>query len=187
MSNDEVISLINTLNTELDKKTKGYINELKKNNNLLKEFKLSNVENLSDLIDESKEICGIYYFQIKFNDDIPQDDTKADFLISEWKKNKRENIPPIIKMNIDNTIKRGQWIPFYLGKCQEVYKRLEEHLVGKSTTSSLRLKQIENGIFRNAAYKISKLNLDEFKGSSYWVVSKIEKNIRKELKPICGK
>lgn len=186
MSNTEVINLINTLNSKLAQKTTTYIKELKKNNNILKEFKLSNVENLSDLIDENKEICGIYYFQIKFNDDIPEDNTKADFLINKW-NDKRKHIPPIIKKNIDNKVKRDCWIPFYLGKCKEVYGRVKEHLVGESTTSSLRLNEIESRIFKNAEYKISILNLEEFSGCSYWVVSKIEENIREELNPICGR
>ena len=60
-------------------------------------------------------------------------------------------------------------------------------MVGESTTSSLRLNEIDSRIFKNAEYKISTLNLEKFNGDNYWVVSKIEKNIREELNPICGR
>ncbi|WP_305153776.1 hypothetical protein, partial [uncultured Clostridium sp.] len=143
MSNKEIISLVNTLNSKLAQNTKVYIKELEKDDNLLIKFKLLEAKELSNLFNKNKEICGIYYFQIKFNDDIPKDNTKIDFLINEW-TNKREHIPPIIKKNINNKVTRDYWIPFYIGKCEKVYARVKQHLVGESTTSSLRLNEIDS-------------------------------------------
>lgn len=187
MSNNKILCLTLNLNNELDNKTNDYINQLGQSNSLLKEFNLSDDKNLSDLIQESKSVCGIYYFQIKFSNDIPDGDNKADFLKDEWNKDQRNHIPPIIKKNINNNIKSDEWIPLYIGKCEDVYGRLKQHLIGESTTSSLRLNEIKSGIFKKADYKISILNLDELKKENYWIVSKIEKNIREGLKPICGR
>ncbi|MEG1008564.1 MAG: hypothetical protein RSF67_01870, partial [Clostridia bacterium] len=112
------------------------------------------------------------------------------YLQEEWKKDKRINIPPMVKKMI-NLHKFNEyidrWLPFYIGKTQDMGNRFAEHLLGKSTTSGLRIAEIKTGLFKVCSFRLSVIELDEYKDDNYWVVSKIEKNLRGKIKPICGK
>ncbi|WP_102398932.1 hypothetical protein [Haloimpatiens massiliensis] len=62
-----------------------------------------------------------------------------------------------------------------------------EHLgvKGAISTSKLNLCKIKNRLLKNCEFR---MKIKEFKkGEYYWVISKIERNLRKELNPICGK
>lgn len=181
----ELKNSIETLNKNLEIVSLNNIDKLK----TIKaeaEFNLKNID--KSLVNKYYKKAGIYYFEIKFIKDLNNGDIYK-YLYDEWRIDSRKNIPNIIKKRVEkySMIKKDNWYPFYIGKSGNVGERLGEHLEGTSTTASLRLNEINNGIFKIAEYRIKVIDLDDLKGEYYWTVGKIESNMREILNPICGK
>ena len=84
-------------------------------------------------------------------------------------------------------IQKNEYIPFYLGKAENIYKRIIEHLEGSdnSDTYSLKLRSRPD-IIKDVNFKISyyefKINSD-----AYFGIEPIEKALREVYNPIIGK
>lgn len=177
------LEMIKKLNDRLIKESNGYIRSFQE----IKTFNLGEINNI--IVDNHRKKCGIYFFEIKFNGLVLDEEEIYDRLKIEWEKDLRVHIPKIIKNMVSKNdfSNEDTWIPFYLGKSNDMGVRFEEHLIGKSSTSGLRLSEIKSGLFLNASYRLNAIELDGYKGDNYWVVTKIEKILREKMSPICGR
>jgi len=78
-------------------------------------------------------------------------------------------------------------IPFYLGKAENVATRVKQHfnLEATSTTYALKLNE-RASFFKGIKFTVAWLALD-VKKDEYFIVDKIESELRKKLNPIIGK
>jgi hypothetical protein len=141
-------------------------------------------------LDELNKIKGIYLFEIKnskllfFQDWIK--DFKNNFKIP--KHNHPQNWAPNI--NKSRTKKysneRLNWIPLYLGKSENMKKRINEHLnsnIGKAP-SALKLKQRFN--IGEEFFRLKYIDLGDIK--NYGTIATIvEKQLQNKIKPIVGR
>lgn len=189
---DNVIKLLTRINPELEKVGEKYAKEIV-DSKIKSEFNYNKKVDIS-WYENYKHKIGIYYFEIKFNSiSTNRKYNKIDeYLEKEWGLSDRGANPSIIKDRVDkHDIKNNIWIPFYIGKSKDLKTRLGQHInftAKNKKTSALRLNEIENGIFKDADYRVRFIELDRYNGDDkYWVVGRIESIIRNKINPICGK
>lgn len=162
----------------------GVLKSLKKSLykiNILSDVPLLNME-------EGK---GIYYFEVKFPFNTFEELEKFG---SKWGlprgKKVEKNMPRYFTKRAEKhkvAVKKGYFIPFYLGKQNKIKERVANHIncPSTSTTFSLKLKQRPDLIselkFR-IGYSIFNIN-----NNGYFCIELIEKAIRNKLNPIIGK
>ncbi len=152
------------------------------------QFTLSN-ENL--ILPELDKLTyqGIYFFEIKNNTDFKTFGEWIDNFRPRWEKEIKKHTPKIYSKWIEKHLKSEElkeWIPFYIGKSENIKSRLNEHIINSSeTTSSLKLnlrKNLSNETFR---LKIVKIDIDN---KNYdLVLPTIELYLRNKISPIIGK
>lgn len=134
---------------------------------------------------------GLYYFEAKF-DFYTFDELEA--FGCSWGKIRQPNLPtgipryyPSRAKHHELRIQRNSFIPFYLGKREDISNRIINHLDGseESGTYSLKLRSrpelIENVDFRYSYYVFN------IPRESYYGVEILEAELRKILNPIVGK
>lgn len=191
--NKDIIECIKELNAKLEIESEKYSKDIQSLQP--EEFELidEDIKRIEEYSKNYNKKAGIYYFQIKFNKKNNQHNRKltSNYLAKQWDSGKRQHIPRIIKekVNTYNSIIYNRYYPFYIGKSADLGKRIREHLSlgAKSKTAGLKLDKINSGIFKDASYRLGILDLDDFAGECYWVVEKIEANLRESINPICGK
>lgn len=192
---DGLKDIIDTLNCSIDKNIELYVKNLKNENDWI-EFSIADIKSIN--LNKYNKISGIYYFQVKFEDDFEKYNNKKsliDKVATEWEYGNSGNYPKINKERMStrdiNSYKNRKWIPFYLGKSKELDKRLEEHLTGAEkgeSTYKLNLQNNTNELFKNAKYRVKIIEIEELKEDKYyWVLTRIESELREKLNPICGK
>ena len=148
-------------------------------------FKLSESEKITLDLKESLKCKGIYFLEIQNsveNKDIKK--WKNDFL-KNWEDDKINKSPKVILDRLNNHSEFEEWIPLYVGKSENIGKRIKDHfcLKNESTTYALKLNSRKSII--NTAFRLSVI---EIKTDYYdLVVHKIEHILRKRYNPIVGK
>ncbi|WP_374401529.1 hypothetical protein [Flavobacterium sp.] len=147
------------------------------------EFELKKDTNLYEMLSEVNKVQGIYFFEIKKDKQfVSFDDFKM-----KWDKDEIAKTPRTVKGRIINQedINFLEWIPFYIGKSENIKKRVLEHFKkpANSTTSALKLEE------RIHLYGLNlRLSFVEVKTEYYdLVMHKIEQELRKKYNPIVGK
>lgn len=196
MENKESINdIIDKLNCSIDKKVESYLHKLKSGTNWI-EFSYSDIESIK--LTKFNKMCGLYYLEVKFEDNFEQFTNKKsliDKIAVDWKEGCSGKCPKINKERMGTrdikSYKNRKWIPFYLGKSKELDNRLEEHLTGAEKgegTYKLNLQHNNNELFKNAKYRVKIIEVKELKEDKYyWVLTRIESELREKLNPICGK
>ena len=196
MENKESINdIIDKLNCSIDKKVESYLHKLKSGTNWI-EFSYSDIESIK--LTKFNKMCGLYYFEVKFKDNFEQftnNKSLIDKIAVDWKNGCSGKCPQINKERMHTrdikSYKNSNWIPFYLGKSKELDNRLEEHLTGaekEEGTYKLNLQHNKNELFKNAKYRAKIIEVKELKEDKYyWVLTRIESELREKLNPICGK
>ncbi|MGL5715671.1 MAG: hypothetical protein ACRCX2_21800 [Paraclostridium sp.] len=159
------------------------------------EFKIDDID--IDKFTDYKNKGGIYYLQIRFNNNFETINKKSEifkFLAYEWKWDDREYTPNIIQRRQEKykieQLKSNDWIPFYIGKSEKFENRMEEHFnkESKCKTYGLKLNCVENNFFKGCSYRIKFMDLPHLTNKQYyWIVENIESKLRQEIHPICGK
>ncbi len=190
---DNVIESIKKLNSELEPIIKNIKSEITKES-LWTSFSIDKINDMN--FKKCKNKAGLYFFQVRFEggiDEYLESNNIFETIDRAWNEDERGSIPPIVKERFDvlkSKLLKGEWFYFYLGKSNNLEKRIMEHLgtKGSKSTSKLNLYNIKNSLFKNCEFKIKIKELNEFKEEEYyWVISKVEKDLRKKLNPICGK
>jgi len=104
-----------------------------------------------------------------------------------------ENISYFPKSNQERTektltnIEEGDMFPFYLGKSQNIEKRVNQHLYLKAESSTYALKlKSRPELLKNIVFEITWLPL-ETTSETYFLVSRVESLLRDLINPIVGK
>jgi len=135
--------------------------------------------------------AGIYLFWAKFaayGKDLSDFQNKwksANEVISYYPKfNKKRALQTITQY------KSNQYLPFYLGKSENIRSRVKQHvfLDGNKTTYALKLKAIceKQTIIDQSLFFVSQLSFP-FSNESYFLLNIVETELRNKLNPIIGK
>lgn len=193
--NETITECIDKLNSIITEDIKNYLKYFR-NENYWKEFSFNDISSLD--IAALSNNCGIYYIEINFNKKL-NDFTNKEKLIKhvaeEWEKGSTGKCPKINKERMQTRnkedYKNETWVSFYLGKSKKLNERLEEHLTGAEkgfNTYKLNLKKNTSELFKNSRYRIKTIEIEKLKGDKYyWVITRIESELREKLNPICGK
>lgn len=128
---------------------------------------------------------GVYMIEVK-NDTHP-DDFGSWFQSFEgkWVKYEKNRTPRLIKKRIRSSVKRGAWIPLYLGKSSNIRSRIDGHLNLKleQATYALKLNAREN--LSDYTFRLSTIRLDV---DSYdAIMPVVESCLREREQPLIGR
>ncbi|WP_445722593.1 GIY-YIG nuclease family protein [Flavobacterium sp.] len=134
-----------------------------------------------------KNEFGIYIFFIK--SDLKWKDYKD--LEQKWKEKDFIKIPKAIKGNYDKSLLIENYIPFYIGKSENILKRVKEHLEHDKSKATYGMKLANRKHFKLSDFEIGywQLDLDPSfsKEIKQFIITTIEQKIREKLKPLIGK
>ena len=134
---------------------------------------------------------GLYYFEAKFNF---QDFNKLEEFGNKWGVIRKTKEPkgvsryyPERAKHHKKRLKRYGFIPFYLGKREDISNRIIGHLDGikESGTYSLKLRSRPE-IIKGITFRYSYINFD-LENDSYFGVELLERELREIFNPIIGK
>ncbi|WP_177763127.1 hypothetical protein [Flavobacterium sp. I3-2] len=154
------------------------------------EFKLNN-EFDSSIFKGKDKIRGLYFFEVDLDSTILKGQkriTKLNRLIQDWGKKKNDSFfsSSVIKGKVkhyDAFDKR--WLPLYIGKNKDVYKRIIDHIELKSTSQTYAMKLRHRKNLNDINFRVSILNIDIVNYD--FIVPHIERTLREKYKPIVGK
>ncbi|MBV1876038.1 MAG: hypothetical protein KUG79_00215 [Pseudomonadales bacterium] len=136
---------------------------------------------------------GIYYFEVKFPSSEKAWAEQIELFGENWKnwKENKTGIVPDFQLErsriISNTTTNDDWLPFYIGKRDNVCSRIKEHILGvkNEKTGALRLndrkKELAEFSFR-LSYITFELSKEEYRLMAY-----LENGLRNNLTPIIGR
>lgn len=130
---------------------------------------------------------GVYLFKIE-----PAKDFDINKFNKHWKTNKTIKCPNIIKSNCNTKAKKS---PFnlYLGKSEKLSSRIHEHCFHDKKKTTYGLKLAHRKELLKSKITVSYFALDDIsdytenKEVLQFIITNLEKSLRKELKPWIGK
>ncbi len=134
---------------------------------------------------------GLYYFEAKFDF---QEFNKLKEFGNKWGVIKKTKEPkgvsryyPERAKHHKKRLKRNGFIPFYLGKREDISDRIIGHLDGvkESGTYSLKLRSRPE-VIKGIVFKYSYINFD-IENDSYFGIELLERELREVFNPIIGK
>lgn len=132
---------------------------------------------------------GVYIFYVK-----PHVKFTLHSLIDEWTEPNYSKYPKVVKtrFNTHKNINTENFYPLYIGKAEKLGKRIKEHIEhkGKGATYSLKLNGRDNFTKENISFSYWKLpkELNEHpKAIKQFIITELEKKLRKKLNPWIGK
>lgn len=141
------------------------------------------------VFDEEFEKGGVYLFYVNLGD---SGDRLSD-IPTIWREIKalpgtRPDLSTVALSSVCQT--RNTWIPFYLGKAQDLQSRVMDHVNyqgGKTKHSSLRLIETFKTarFFKDWRFSVAMLPL-EFSHDSYCLCELLERKLRHHIRPIIG-
>lgn len=134
---------------------------------------------------------GVYLFELNLDSDIlpgKKRETKIRNFAEAWSKKKQDSFfsSSVIKKRLSmyqNFDK--QWLPIYIGKNKDVYKRIREHinLSPAKNTYAMKLKHRSN--LHDLQFRVSVLEIDVINYD--FIVPHIERILRDKYNPLIGK
>lgn len=149
--------------------------------------------NDTDWIKEISTGKGIYFFEIKFPSSEKAWAEQIKLFGENWKiwKESKTGVVPEFQLGrseiISNTTTNDDWLPFYIGKRENVRSRIREHTLGikNKKTGALRLNERKSELAKYSfrlSYITFELSKEEYKLMIY-----LENGLRNYLMPIIGK
>ncbi|EGR0439598.1 hypothetical protein FDE29_24095 [Vibrio parahaemolyticus] len=133
------------------------------------------------------DISGIYFIEVKTSAFCRgKKDWKEEF-IKFWDEDKFHGCftPKSKKKRLDAHNERQLWTPLYIGKCQNIRKRLINHRDLRLDQRTRGLKLNARGIYKNSSnFRVSYIPVSKDLYSS--ISSKVETHFREEINPIVG-
>lgn len=187
----------NTIITDFDTNISNYIKHLGDNLKDLSfdtansvRFILSNDLDSKNLFEYKKQ-QGVYFFELNLDNPIlvgEKNGTKIKNFAKGWAKKKNDSFfsSSVIKkrLKLRNEFNE-QWLPIYIGKNKDVYKRIIEHidLSPKKNTYAMKLRHREN--LHGLEFRVSIIAFDV---KNYdFIIPHIERSLRDKYNPIIGK
>ena len=148
-------------------------------------FKIN--DRVEDIPWEKLSYPGIYLIEVKNDKSFSSFKDWVTKFQKEWENDlyQEKFTPNLKKKRIDKHNILKDWIPLYLGKSKNIYKRVHGHihLNLENKTYALKLlsrKHLENHVFRLSAMEIKVVNYDT-------IVPEVERKLRDIINPIIGK
>ncbi len=134
----------------------------------------------------NKNSWGVYVFYVKLNQEIP----KFEDLEGLWNAEKLKS-PKVIKSRF-RELEEGVYHCLYVGKSENLRKRINQHIHQETNPSTYGLKLSEHSKFtKNNEFKVGYFVLDENPSKNLdamkYLLVMLEKELRAELKPLIGK
>jgi hypothetical protein len=151
-----------------------------------KEFVLGDLSAIEKFLINFDNKKGVYFFIIKNeNESFEKDSCSFKDIWAEHRSNFKETPEFYVNRLSTNNTSKKKWIVLYVGKSQNLKKRIyEEHIKGNSTTYGLRLLQSEK-LFTSYKFKILLLELDVVNYDSICMLA--EKYYKDKYQPVIGK
>ncbi len=134
-----------------------------------------------------EEFSGIYLFEIKKRGHYKTFKEWSVAFTKKWeaKKYLKKHCPVIAKGRLKKHGQLDEWIPLYIGKSNNVYKRVDQHLNKElnSTTYALKLMAREN--LKEDEFRVSIIRFDIDNYDT--IMPFIENKMRERYNPIIGK
>ena len=132
---------------------------------------------------------GIYIFYIK-----PKQTYNYKSLCEDWRQSNYDRYPKVIKKTFNQyqDIDTEKWYPLYIGKCQNLGKRLLEHIThrDKKSTYSLKLNGRAQFSSDNVTYSFWELPhtvMTDSKEIKQFILTQLEYQLRRKINPWIGK
>ncbi|MFW2135980.1 hypothetical protein ACK2M7_06825 [Chryseobacterium sp. TY4] len=144
----------------------------------------------SKLFDCSKK-KGVYLFELNLESSLfkgKKTVTRINNFAIDWANRKNDSFfsSSVIKKRLKNYEKYDkQWLPLYIGKCNDIHKRIKEHidLSPEKKTYAMKLKHRKN--LHNLEFRVSILEIDVHNYD--FIVPFVERTLREKYHPIIGK
>ena len=134
---------------------------------------------------------GIYYFEASFRNFLYDEDMKfVDAFSNLWDETSENiNVSALNKKrikNYDSRIQSNEWVPFYLGKEQNLNSRLEQHIFSPTNNSTYALRLVDRGLIDTIDFRVTFVPINLY-GPQYRNMQDLESGLRKLILPIVGK
>lgn len=182
---------------EFDNNISSYVNQLKEkikditfDTNKSVEFTISQQLDTNQLF-EYKKTQGVYLFELNLDSYILEEKNRSTCIINfanDWTKKNKNSFysSTIIKKRLK--LREGfdnQWLPLYIGKSKDLYRRIKEHidLSPEKSTYAMKLKHRKN--LEGVEFRFTTL---EFDVTNYdFIIPYVERSLREEYYPLVGK
>ena len=183
--------------TEFDVKISSFIEEISNN---IKNISFKQEQAISFVVSndlDSKSLFsnykkqGVYLFEL--NLDSPnlvgtKRETKIKNFAADWSKKKNDSFfsSSVIKKRLELRANfNEQWLPLYIGKNKDVYKRIVEHIDLSSTKNTYAMKLKDRINLHGSEFRVSIIEIDV---KNYdFIVPYIERSLREVYNPLIGK
>lgn len=190
MNNLEFISSFDLKISLFVEEISDKIKEISFNQEQATTFVLTNDLDSKSLFNNTKK-QGVYLFEL--NLDSPnlvgtKKETKIKNFANDWSKKKNDSFfsSSVIKKRLQLRANfNEQWLPLYIGKNKDVYKRIIEHieLSPEKNTYAMKLKHRTN--LHGLEFRVSIIEIDV---NNYdFIVPHIERSLREIYHPLIGK
>ncbi len=130
---------------------------------------------------------GLYLFEIKNKDNYEIFDDWLDHFKDKWENKlyKKRFVPNFTKKYYQKHTEIEDWIPFYLGKRNDLYDRVKSHLYYPLERNTFAMKLMARENMKNEIFRLSIIKLDI---ENYDVIAPImEKQLRTIINPVVGR
>lgn len=80
-----------------------------------------------------------------------------------------------------------KWLPFYIGKSENVFKRIKEHITKDKNSSTSALKLNSRKSVEASSFRLKVLRVEVDKENYNLILTEIEKRLREKHNPLVGK
>lgn len=187
----------NLIIKEFDNNISGYVEQLKEkikditfDSGKSVQFTISNDLDSKSLFKYEKK-QGVYLFELNLESENlngVKKSTRINNFADNWAKKKNDSFfsSSIIKKRLKtNQEFDQQWLPLYIGKSKDLYKRISEHIELKPTSNTYAMKLKHRQNLEGVEFRFTTL---EFDVDNYdFIIPYVERSLREEYHPLVGK
>lgn len=149
-----------------------------------REFKIENEKEI--ILNDILHTYGVYCFYIKFSEQITIDKFRE-----LWDKDNIE-YQPKVSLKRFTEIKKDDWSVLYVGKSENLNKRIHQHVnLPVTSTFALKLRRRNNlntiASYRLVWYALDGIEKESDKNIIQFILTNLESELRNSMKPIIGK
>ena len=187
----------NLIIKDFDHNISGYVEQLKEkikditfDSGKSVHFTISKDLNSKSLF-EYKKKQGVYLFELNLDSPVFMEKkrpTRIKNFAESWAKKKNDSFfsSSVIKKRLkthENFDK--EWLPLYIGKSKDLYKRISEHIELSSTSNTYAMKLKHRQNLEGVEFRFTTL---EFDVDNYdFIIPYVERSLREEYHPLVGK
>lgn len=141
--------------------------------------------------ENKKKIKGLYLFEVKLDDTIKgvKIASKINDFVTKYQRfsNRHTYSAKIINKRVMEAQRKHtkEWLPIYIGKCKDVYKRILEHISMPTNKRTYAMKLLSRENLYGLHFRVSVIEMDI---ENYdLVMGFLEKELREIYNPIIGR